>query len=166
MCCWCSDASSLFSFNTAVWLSGSSDVVRTKLLNLSAAIECGTGKAFSVSAFLESVRHHWCESKVGTQKENTEHGLEVRKIYQQKLQRIVSNIGSRTSSTTTPVFGYYYASNIVLEESMMQVSFGLTTLSLIILTVFAVSLFVLQAFFFRFLYFYSSFLEAYEFITD
>ena len=32
--------------------------------------------------------------------ENTEHCLEVRKIYQQKLQTIVSNIGSRTSSTS------------------------------------------------------------------
>ena len=31
--------------------------------------------------------------------ENTEDGLEVRKIYQQKLQRIVSNIDSRLSST-------------------------------------------------------------------
>ena len=46
----------------------------------------------------------------------------------------MSNIGSRTSctiaitaATTAPVLGYYYASNIVLEESMMQVSFGLTT---------------------------------------
>ena len=43
------------------------------------------------------------------------------------------NIGSRTSctpattATTAPVLGYYYASNILLEESMMQVSFGLTT---------------------------------------
>ena len=41
----------------------------------------------------------WCGPKVGTQKENMERGLEVRKIYLQKLQRIVSNIGSRTSST-------------------------------------------------------------------
>ena len=48
---------------------------------------------------------------------------------------MVSNIGSRTTSTpaNTTVLGYYYAesvishSNIVLEESMMQVSFGLTT---------------------------------------
>ena len=42
----------------------------------------------------------------------------------------MSNIGSRTSSitaTAAPVLGYDYASNIVLEESMMQVSFGLTT---------------------------------------
>ena len=67
-------------------------------------------------------------------KENTEHGLDVRKIYQPKLQRIVSNISSRTSNTLVlllllllPLLGYYYASNIVLEESMMQVSFGLTT---------------------------------------
>ena len=53
-----------------------------------------------------------------------------------KLQRIVSNIGSRTSCTLVQllllqlvcyVLGYYYTSNIVLEESMMQVSFGLTT---------------------------------------
>ena len=43
---------------------------------------------------------NWCGLKVGTQKENMEHGLEVRKIYLQKLQRIVSNIGSRTSCTT------------------------------------------------------------------
>ena len=78
----------------------------------------------------------WCGPKVSTQKENTEHGLEVRKIYKQKLLRIVSNIGSCTSSTLVLllpllvlllVSGYYYASNIVLEESMMQVSFGLTT---------------------------------------
>ena len=34
-------------------LSGSSDVVRTKFSNLSVAIECGTGKAFGVSAFLD-----------------------------------------------------------------------------------------------------------------
>ena len=53
--------------------------------------------------------------------------------YYQKLQWIVSNIGSRTSCTTATtaisalVLGYYYASNIVQEESMMQVSFGLTT---------------------------------------
>ena len=48
----------------------------------------------------------------------------------------MSNIGSRTSSTLVlllplllllPVLGYDYASNIVLEDSMMQVSFGLTT---------------------------------------
>ena len=44
----------------------------------------------------------------------------------------MSIIDSRTSSTnatttdTAPLLGYYYASNIVLEESMMQVSFGLT----------------------------------------
>ena len=45
----------------------------------------------------------------------------------------MSNIGSRTSCTiaataaaTAPVLGYDYASNIVLEKSMMQVSFGLT----------------------------------------
>ena len=67
--------------------------------NLSIARECGTGKAFGESAFLETIRRHWCGPKVGTQKENTEHGLEVRKVYKQKLQRIVSNIGSRTSST-------------------------------------------------------------------
>ena len=60
-----------FSFDTAVWLSGSSDVVMTKFSNLSVVIECGTGKAFGVSAFLESVRRHWCGPKVGTQKENT-----------------------------------------------------------------------------------------------
>ena len=42
---------------------------------------------------------YWYGPKVGTQKENTEHGLEVKKIYQQKLQRVVFNIGSRTSST-------------------------------------------------------------------
>ena len=42
---------------------------------------------------------YWCGPKVATQKENTEHGLEVRKIYKQKLQRIVSTIGSRTTST-------------------------------------------------------------------
>ena len=42
---------------------------------------CGTGKAVGVSAFHETVRRHWCGPKVGTQKENTEHGLEVRKIY-------------------------------------------------------------------------------------
>ena len=48
----------------------------------------------------------WCGPKVGTTKENTEHGLEVRKVYHQKLQRVsgsynpvVSNIGSRTTST-------------------------------------------------------------------
>ena len=35
-----------------------SDVVRTKFSNISVAIECGTGKAFGVSAFLESVRRH------------------------------------------------------------------------------------------------------------
>ena len=64
-----------------MWLSGSSDVVRTKFSNLSVAIECGTGKAFGVSAFLEPVRHHWCGPKVDTQKENTEHSLEVKKIY-------------------------------------------------------------------------------------
>ena len=42
----------------------------------------------------------------------------------------MSNIGSRTSSTTVitaPLLGYYYASNIVLDESMVQVSFDLTT---------------------------------------
>ena len=48
----------------------------------------------------------------------------------------MSNIGSRTFSTLVLlllllphalVLGYYYASNIVLEETMMQVSFGLTT---------------------------------------
>ena len=45
----------------------------------------------------------------------------------------MSNIGSCTSSTLVlllpllPVLGYYYASNTVLEESMMQVSFGLRT---------------------------------------
>ena len=57
-----------------------------------------------------------------------------------KLQRIVSNIGSRTTRTAVllllvlryyspyaPVLGYYYASNIVLEKTMMQISFGLTT---------------------------------------
>ena len=38
---WCSDASVLYSFNTAVWLSGSSDVVRTKFSNLSVAIDVG-----------------------------------------------------------------------------------------------------------------------------
>ena len=76
---------------------------------------------------------YWGGPKVGTQKENTEHGLKVRKIYEQKLQRIVSNIGSRNFSTLVllllllPVLGYYYASNIVLEESMKEVSFGLTT---------------------------------------
>ena len=47
----------------------------------------------------------------------------------------MSNIGSRTSSTTAattaPVLGYYNASNIVLEESMMQVSFGLTKLKML-----------------------------------
>ena len=54
-------------------------------------------------------------------------------LYSQKLKRIMSNIGSHTSSTfvtittTTLVLEYYYASKIVLEESMMQVSFGLTT---------------------------------------
>ena len=32
-----------------------------------------------------------------------------------------------TTTTACSVLGYYYASNIVLEESMMQVSFGLTT---------------------------------------
>ena len=45
----------------------------------------------------------------------------------------MSNIGSRTSVLLLPllpVLGYYYASNIVLEESMMQVSFGLTTVLL------------------------------------
>ena len=57
---------------------------------------CGTCKAFGVSAFLESVRHHWWGTKVSTQRENMKHGLELRKIYQQKLLRIVSNIGSRT----------------------------------------------------------------------
>ena len=31
----------------------------------------------------------WCGPKVGTQKENTEYDLEVRKIYLQKLQRII-----------------------------------------------------------------------------
>ena len=39
----------------------------------------------------------------------------------------MSNIGSRTSCTTATVVGYCYASNIELEESMKQVSFGLTT---------------------------------------
>ena len=45
----------------------------------------------------------------------------------------MSNIGSRTSRTLVllllllPVLGYYNASNIVVEESMMQVSFGFTT---------------------------------------
>ena len=33
-------------------------MVRTKFSNLSVAIECGTGKALGVSAFLESVRRH------------------------------------------------------------------------------------------------------------
>ena len=71
----------------------------------------------------------WCGPKVVTQKENTERGLEVRKIYQQKLQRILSSIGSRTTvlllllRAATPVLGYYYASNIV-----MPASFGLTTI--------------------------------------
>ena len=37
----------------------------------------------------------------------------------------MTNIGSCTASA--PVLVYYYASNIVLEESMMRVSFGLTT---------------------------------------
>ena len=43
----------------------------------------------------------------------------------------MSNIGSRTTATGVtillPVLRYYYACNIVLEESMIQVSFGLTT---------------------------------------
>ena len=48
----------------------------------------------------------------------------------------MSNIGSRTSCTTgttgttaatAAVLGYSYASNIELEESTVQVSFGLTT---------------------------------------
>ena len=121
-----------------MWLSGSFIWCgEDEILKSFCRYWCGTGKAFGVSAFLDSVRHHWCWPKVGTQKENTERGLEVRKIYQQKLQGIVSNIGSRTSSTpvlrcydTTPVLGSYYASNTVLEESMMQVSFGLTTQSI------------------------------------
>ena len=29
----------------------------------------------------EANKKNWCGPKVGTQKENTEHGLEVRKIY-------------------------------------------------------------------------------------
>ena len=47
----------------------------------------------------------------------------------------MSDIGRCTSSTFVllllllTVLGYYYASNIVLEEYMMQVSFGLTTLT-------------------------------------
>ena len=45
----------------------------------------------------------------------------------------MANIESRTSSNLVllllllRVLGYYYASNIVLEESMMQVNFGLKT---------------------------------------
>ena len=61
----------------------------------------------------------------------------------------MSNTGSRTSSTTvqllrcydtTSVLGFYYASNIVLEESIMQVSFGLTTLFLLLFLVLCFSL--------------------------
>ena len=51
----------------------------------------------------------------------------------------MSNIGSRTSSTLVLllrlqlVLGYYYASNIVLEEFVMQVCFGLTIVILMYL---------------------------------
>ena len=47
-----------------------------------------------------------------------------------RLTWLVSNIDSRTLVLVLLlllVLGYYYASNIVLEESMMQISFGLTT---------------------------------------
>ena len=53
----------------------------------------------------ENMEWYWYEPKVRTQKENTEHGLEVWKIYEQKLQRIVSNIGSRTAVLLLPYEG-------------------------------------------------------------
>ena len=74
------------------------------------------------------------------QKENTEHGLKIRKIYLQKgatdnvrvsgaYYPVMSNIDSRTTSTPVNItrIRILLPSNIVLEESMMQVSFGLVT---------------------------------------
>ena len=67
-----------FSFNTAVRVLWCGE---DEILKSFCHYWWGTFKAFGVSAFLEIVRRHWRGPKVSTQKENTEHGLEVRKIY-------------------------------------------------------------------------------------